>query len=108
MIFLSEIAIREFKRRLAAADDTSYAIRFGLKPGGCAGTKVFVEITSDHGDDDQVFEQGGLRILCDPISLTSLNGLKVDFVEALVGGGFQYDNPNAALICACGQSFDTE
>ncbi len=107
MITLTTSAIREFKRRMTAANQADHAVRIGVRSGGCAGTKYVVEFTTDQGDDDCVFEQGGLRILCDPIALTSLDGLKVDFVEALVGGGFQYDNPRAVLQCGCGKSFDT-
>ncbi len=108
MITLSESAIREFKCQLAAERKSDHAIRFGLRPGGCAGTKYLVEITNDHRDDDQVFEQGGLRVLCASNALPSLNGLKVDYVEALMGGGFRYENPNSAKNCACGDSFDPE
>lgn len=107
MITLSETAIREFKRQLAAEQKSGHAIRFGLRPGGCAGTKYLVEFTSVPRDDDLAFEQGGLRVLCDCRALASLNGLKVDYVEALMGGGFRYENPNATKNCACGDSFDT-
>ena len=83
-------------------------MRVGVQSGGCAGTKYVIEFTGVQGEDDQVFEQDGLRVLCDTAALPSLDGLRVDYVEAIVGGGFQYDNPNAANNCACGQSFDTE
>lgn len=105
VITLSENALQEFARRLADENKSGHAIRFGLRSGGCAGTKYLVEFTTEEQDDDHVFEQGGLRILCDPVSLASLQGLRVDYVEALMGGGFQYDNPNASTRCACGDSF---
>ncbi len=106
MITLSESAIQEFKRQLAAERKSDHAIRFGLRPGGCAGTKYLVEFTTDHREDDHGFEQGGVLVLCASSALPSLNGLKVDYVEALMGGGFRYENPNAAKNCACGDSFD--
>jgi iron-sulfur cluster assembly protein len=105
VITLSESALQEFARRLADENKSGHAIRFGLRPGGCAGTKYLVEFTIEEQDNDHVFEQGGLRVLCDPISLSSLSGLQVDYVEALMGGGFRYDNPNATTKCACGDSF---
>lgn len=107
MITLTDNAIREYKRQLSADDKSGHAVRFGLRPGGCAGTKYLIEFTTTLGDDDHVFEQDGLRVVCDAISLTSLRGLRVDFVEALVGGGFQYQNPNATINCNCGKSFGT-
>ncbi len=108
MITLTKNAIREFSRQLTGANGADDTVRIGLRAGGCAGTKYSVEIAPVQGDDDHVFAQGGLRVLCDPISLTSLDGLRVDFVDALAGGGFQYENPNAALNCDCGKSFGTQ
>ena len=39
--------------------------------------------------------------------LTAIEGLRVDFVDAFVGGGFRYDNPGAVRSCSCGVSFKT-
>ena len=108
MITLTDNAIREFVRQLAAGNKSDHAVRFALRPGGCAGTKYLVEFAAEQGEDDHVFEQGGLRVLCDAASLPILDGLQVDYVEALVGGGFQFVNPNAATRCACGESFAVE
>ena len=107
MITLTARAIAACKRLLLADGKAGQAIRFHLRPGGCAGTKYGIEFTSDQGENDHVFVQGGLRIICGPEALASLDGLRVDYVDALVGGGFQYENPNATTTCSCGQSFDT-
>ncbi len=36
-----------------------------------------------------------------------LSGSEIDYVDALMGGGFNIHNPNAVKSCACGHSFDT-
>ncbi len=107
MITLTANAIRELERQMRAEGRLDHSVRLGVRSGGCAGTKYLVEFTTDQGDGDRVYLQGGLRILCDPVSLKSLRGLRVDFVEALVGGGFQYENPNITGSCNCGKSFGT-
>ncbi|MCB1184390.1 iron-sulfur cluster assembly accessory protein [bacterium] len=107
MIHLTANAIEEIKRRLASRP-ASGAVRIGVQPGGCAGTKYLVEIVDGLGEDDHVCEQDGVRILCAAADLERISGLTVDWVEAIVGGGFHYDNPNATTRCACGQSFDTK
>jgi len=34
-----------------------------------------------------------------------LVGMTIDFVVALEGSGFTFDNPNAKASCGCGKSF---
>ena len=52
-----------------------------------------------------VMEYEGVRLVCDPQSLLYLYGMRLDFSDALVGGGFQFANPNASDTCGCGKSF---
>jgi len=44
----------------------------------------------------------------DPRSWPLLKGAQVDYVENLMGGGFQVNNPNATNSCGCGHSFRTD
>ncbi|MCH8333151.1 iron-sulfur cluster assembly accessory protein [Candidatus Sumerlaeota bacterium] len=50
-------------------------------------------------------EVDGIRVFVDPKSYLYLNGMKLDFSTALIGGGFQFINPNATRTCSCGTSF---
>ncbi len=34
-----------------------------------------------------------------------LAGMRLDWSSALIGGGFQFQNPNAVDSCGCGKSF---
>jgi iron-sulfur cluster assembly protein len=34
-----------------------------------------------------------------------LRGVVIDYVTAMVGGGFKFSNPNASKSCGCGTSF---
>ena len=34
-----------------------------------------------------------------------LYGLRLDYSDALIGGGFSLQNPNAESTCGCGTSF---
>ena len=58
-------------------------------------------------DDDTLIEQNGVRIVVDPMSAMYIKGSEIDFVDALMGGGFALRNPNAVSSCGCGQSFRT-
>lgn len=107
MVTLTENAANEIKRQLAEAGSAEASVRFGIEPGGCSGTKYVITPGAGKQPHDVFVEQFGLTILCDPISLTSIEGLEVDFVEALMGGGFQFENPQAVRSCGCGASFKT-
>jgi iron-sulfur cluster assembly protein len=58
-------------------------------------------------EDDTLIEQDGVRIVVDPMSAMYIKGSEIDFVDALMGGGFALRNPNAVSSCGCGQSFKT-
>ncbi len=107
MVNLTENAAKELKRQLAVATDAVAFVRIGVEAGGCSGAKYVITPGADRQPGDHESNQHGLTILCDPISLTAIEGLKVDFVDAFVGGGFQYNNPMAARTCGCGVSFKT-
>jgi iron-sulfur cluster assembly 1 len=34
-------------------------------------------------------------------------GMELDYSDALIGGGFLFQNPNATKTCGCGKSFAT-
>jgi iron-sulfur cluster assembly protein len=105
VVTLTENAAHEIKRQLADAGSAEASVRFGIEAGGCSGTKYVITPGAEKQLHDVASKQFGLTVLCDPISLTSIEGLEVDFVEALMGGGFQFENPQAVRSCGCGASF---
>ena len=64
---------------------------------------------SDTLDDDETYEYvtegSSFRVICDPKSLLYIYGMQLDFSTALIGGGFNFTNPNATQTCGCGSSF---
>jgi iron-sulfur cluster assembly protein len=105
MVTLTENAAHEIKRQLTFDSGAELCVRIGLEVGGCAGTKYVVTPGAVRQSNDVEFKQLGVTVLCDQVTLISIDGLTVDFVDALMGGGFQFDNPNAAQSCGCGASF---
>ena len=107
MVNFTESAANAIKRQLTAAGDDCARVRIGIEAGGCSGTKYVITPGAAKQPNDVETTQFGLTVLCDPISMTSIEGLQVDFVDAFVGGGFQYENPKAVSSCGCGASFKT-
>lgn len=104
MITLTDAAAAEVRRRLDAAGGPA-VVRVGLKPGGCAGTKHVVEVGAPLGPDDAVARHDGFVVAWDREAAPLLQGLVLDWVEALMGGGWRFANPQAAVTCGCGESF---
>ena len=104
MITLTTDAVREIERRLVESGGDS-VVRVALKAGGCAGTKYVVEVGVGPLEGDEVFIQDGLTIACDRDSQSRVDGLELGYVDALMGGGWRFANPNAGSTCGCGESF---
>lgn len=83
------------------------ALRVYVTPGGCSGFSYGMTFAEGVEEGDQVVDQDGVKIVVDPMSAMYLKGSEIDFVDALMGGGFALRNPNATSTCGCGQSFKT-
>jgi len=84
----------------------SHALRVFVKGGGCGGMQYGMTFDTPR-EDDEVYEQNGLRLVVDPTSLGYIEGANIDYVDNLMGGGFHIDNPQAVSSCGCGSSFRT-
>lgn len=82
-------------------------LRVGVRQGGCSGMSYMMDFEdiSNARDDDEVYDYEGFKVICDRKSLLYLYGLVLDYSDALIGGGFQFTNPNANQTCGCGKSF---
>ena len=68
-----------------------------------------IGIDDDIQKDDEVYEysvgSSSFKVICDPKSLLYIYGMQLDFSTDLIGGGFNFTNPNASQTCGCGSSF---
>ena len=85
--------------------DNGVALRLGVRKTGCSGWAYEVSIASEFKNDDQVFEDKGIKIVVDHESLPYLKGSKIDFTQSGLNRTFQFENPNATDECGCGESF---
>ncbi len=106
-VVLTETAAREIKTIIQQQelDADKVRLRVGVKGGGCSGFSYILDLTETQKDTDELFEQHGVRIICDPKSMLYLNGVIVDFRDEIMGRGFVFNNPNASSTCGCGSSF---
>lgn len=80
-------------------------LRLGVKTTGCSGMAYIIEFADEIDNDDNVFEDKGVKVLVDPKSLIYLDGTEVDYAKEGLNEGFQFNNPNVKDSCGCGESF---
>jgi len=105
-ILLSEAALHQVKS-LRDRQGTDFCLRVGVRQGGCSGMSYMMDFedSSKITPQDEVFDYDGFKIVSDRKSLLYLYGLMLDYSDAMIGGGFQFTNPNANQTCGCGKSF---
>ena len=106
MLFVADSAkskIEELRRDEKIGDD--YFIRVSVTSGGCSGLSYQMDFDNQAQDNDQVFEDQGVKIVTDLKSFLYLCNTTLEFSGGLNGKGFYFNNPNAARTCGCGESF---
>jgi iron-sulfur cluster assembly protein len=92
--------------QLATRDgfETPY-LRLRVTAGGCSGFSYNLSFEQEPAGDDHVIHAYGLGVLIDPRSMPIVAGSTIEFIDAMLGGGFKVQNPQAVHECACGDSF---
>ena len=107
VVTLTESAARQIAAMQAEdKENAGKALRVFIEAGGCSGMQYGM-VFDDTRDQDIVSEFFGVRVLVDPVSANYVRGARIDFSDALTGGGFKIANPNAHSTCGCGKSFET-
>lgn len=99
---------RAAEKAIALATRDGFAepcLRLRVLAGGCSGFSYKLSFERDAAPDDHVIEAHGLKVLVDPKSAPIVAGSTLEFNDALLGGGFKVNNPQAVHECACGESF---
>ncbi|MGQ0682651.1 iron-sulfur cluster assembly accessory protein [Bradyrhizobium sp.] len=105
MINLTDSALNAVRSAISTAPEPVDGLRIMVEAGGCAGLKYNMGLVKEVDPDDTVIERDGVKVFVDMKSHEFLAGTTVDFVVALEGSGFTFDNPNAKSSCGCGKSF---
>ncbi len=107
-IALTESAATAVQDLMARRNLADHALRVFVSGGGCSGLQYGMAFEGRVRDEDTIFEQHGVKIVVDEVSINYLRGATVDYVEEMMGSGFKISNPNAVSTCGCGQSFRTD
>ena len=105
LIDLTDAAAAEVKRLMAQENQPDHLLRVGVVGGGWSGLNYEVNFDDKTGKFDRILEVKGVRVVVDLKSALYIKGMVIDYVPAMVGGGFRFQNPNAGKSCGCGTSF---
>jgi iron-sulfur cluster assembly protein len=81
-------------------------LRLGVRKTGCSGFAYVVNYADSVKADDHIFEDRGVKVLVDPVSLPLIDGTVIDFVKQGLNEAFRFKNPNVKGECGCGESFN--
>lgn len=107
-IGLTDKALTHLQKLRSQSGSDQLLLRIGVKSGGCSGMSYLMDFEQEANvkpEDSIIDHEGQFRLVCDSKSLLYLFGMQLDYSDALIGGGFQFHNPNAQDTCGCGKSF---
>ena len=104
-ISMTEAAAARIRAQLARRGK-GVGLRVGVTASGCSGYSYVIDYADEIKEDDQIFEDHGVRLVVDAKSLPVLQGSTLDFRKEGLNEMFRFLNPNAKDACGCGESFN--
>ena len=106
MIYVSDSAKDKIENIMQENNlDAGYFVRVSVTSGGCSGLTYNMDFDNQSKDEDQSFEDNGVKVVTDLKSFLYLFDSTLEFSGGLNGKGFHFSNPNASRTCGCGESF---
>lgn len=102
---ITEAAVEKLRYFAEKQGKDKYGLKVDVYPGGCAGFQYAMDLVEAPGPEDQTLTSNGVNVYVQKTHASLLDGIKIDYVDNIMGGGFSIDNPNAKSACGCGHSF---
>jgi iron-sulfur cluster insertion protein len=104
-LVFTNAAAAKVKQLIDEENNAALMLRVFVTGGGCSGFQYGFTFDEAEGDGDTMVENGGVKLLIDPMSFQYMVGAEIDYTEGLEGAQFVIRNPNATTTCGCGSSF---
>ena len=105
-LLFTDAAARKVGELIAGEGNPELKLRVFVSGGGCSGFQYGFTFDESSEDGDFRFENHGVTLVIDPMSIQYLAGAEIDYREDLEGAQFVIRNPNATTTCGCGSSFN--
>lgn len=106
MTTMTEKAIAKIKEISESEGIGHCNVRAKIQGGGCAGFQYDLNFEEKIQDTDEVMEFDGIQLIIDPISFQYMENVTIDYLEAMIGAGFKFINPDVKSTCGCGHSVE--
>ncbi len=103
-IHLTENAAKQIAKQLQRRGK-GLGLGLGVKKAGCSGFSYVVDFADEIAENDQVFEQHGVKLIVKADALELLDGVEVDYTREGLNAAFRFHHPKATGTCGCGESF---
>jgi iron-sulfur cluster assembly protein len=104
-VHLTERAVARIREIIKAQGFEGYVFTLRVSPGGCSGLNYDPQLVREPRPGDSVWEQDGIKMATDALSLRMIDGTEIDFASSIQSAGFKFSNPKATAACGCGTSF---
>ena len=105
-VSLTESAARQIKKQLEKRGQ-GVGLKLGVKKSGCSGYAYTLDYSDGIENDDEVFEEFGVKVIVQKNDLPFIDGMQLDFRREGINEAFRFNNPNVTGSCGCGESFTT-
>ena len=106
VLTITNIASERLRAVLAEEAGDDLVLIISTLSGGCSGHLYDMQVTERPDDSGfQHLDIDGIQVSVHNRDSARLNGIEIDYVDTLMGGGFKINNPNADRGCGCGKSF---
>jgi iron-sulfur cluster assembly protein len=109
MINLTSRAIAELERLKKNQDTEANYLKIEINQGGCLEYFYQLGFSAESTSDDiQIKDESSFIIITNSQSQPQIENLTIDYLEDVMGGAFQFKNPNITHNCNCGISFSLD
>jgi len=105
-LLFTDAAARKVGELIAGECNPELKLRVFVSGGGCSGFQYGFTFDESVEEGDVQFQNQGVTLLIDPMSIQYLVGAEIDYKDDLEGAQFVIRNPNATTTCGCGSSFN--
>jgi len=102
MIEITDAAALELKQLLEEQNKTDHGLRIFEAGLGCKGVQYGLSLEKSPGNEDDVLESNGIKIIFSKEIQDDIDELKIDFIDNDNGKGFVINNPGASCGPGCG------
>ena len=104
MITLTKRAADEIRKMQADLGAEGKGFRVEITKGGCQGYSYEFGF-DEQKEEDHKSECHGIAVLATDDVAVAADGMTIDYVSEMSGEMFVFNNPKAASVCGCGNSF---